>query len=199
MSNRDFPSLKAWSAAMFRNAARERSTADGRPNTCVTPRIRVGCNMTSAKVSAVLRPILGSAIGSAVVLLASFCAYQQHLNRTRLPRFAGRPSCYSLVRLLASYPTSFAPVACLGYFFAPPILSFYFADPHKWVAPAVFELTELIGGQLSTHAAACRRIVVKEPRNRLQCLLSIRCRLPGDGECSAARQSPDFLPLRQRQ
>src|SRR3979490_1536257 len=41
---------------------------------------KVGCNMTGAKVSAVLRPFRGAAIGSAVVLLLSFSAYHLHFN-----------------------------------------------------------------------------------------------------------------------
>jgi two-component system, OmpR family, sensor histidine kinase KdpD len=35
--------------------------------------------------------------------------------------------------------TSFAAVACLAYFFAPPILSFHVADPDNAVALAAFE------------------------------------------------------------
>jgi K+-sensing histidine kinase KdpD len=120
-------------------------------------------HVTSAQVSAVLRPFPGAAIGSVVVLLVSFCAYHQHFN------LSAAASLDILIVLLVALwfgfwqatATSFAAVACLGYFFAPPILSFYVADPHNWVALAVFELTALIGSQLSTQAAACRRIVVK--------------------------------------
>jgi two-component system, OmpR family, sensor histidine kinase KdpD len=112
----------------------------------------VGCNMTSAKVSALLRPFRGAAIGSAVVLLVSFCAYRLHFN------LSAAASLDILIVLFVTLwfgfwqatATSFAAVACLAYFFAPPILSFYVADPHNWVALAVFELTGLIVSQLST-------------------------------------------------
>jgi len=115
---------------------------------------KVGCNMTSAKVSAALRPFRGAAIGSAVVLLVSFCTYHLHFN------LSAAASLDILIILFITLwfgfwqatATSFAAVACLAYFFAPPILSFYVADPHNWVALAVFELTALIVSQLSTQA-----------------------------------------------
>jgi two-component system sensor histidine kinase KdpD len=115
---------------------------------------KVGCNMTSAKVSAVLRPFRGAAIGSALVLLVSFSAYHLHFN------LSAAASLDILIVLFITLwfgfwqatATSFAAVACLAYFFAPPILSFYVADPHNWVALAVFELTALIVSQLSTQA-----------------------------------------------
>jgi two-component system sensor histidine kinase KdpD len=118
--------------------------------------------MTSARVSAVLRPFRGAAIGSAVVLLVSFSAYHLHFN------LSAAASLDILIVLFITLwfgfwqatATSFAAVACLAYFFAPPILSFYVADPHNWVALAVFELTALIVSQLSTQAQNQKRRVV---------------------------------------
>lgn len=123
---------------------------------------KVGCNMTSAKVSAVLRPFRGAAIGSAVVLLVSFSAYHLHFN------LSAAASLDILIVLFITLwfgfwqatATSFAAVACLAYFFAPPILSFYVADPHNWVALAVFELTALMVSQLSTQAQNQKRRAV---------------------------------------
>src|SRR5215831_11036239 len=37
--------------------------------------------------------------------------------------------------------TSVVSVACLSYFFAPPVLSFYVSDPSHWVVLGTFELT----------------------------------------------------------
>ena len=118
--------------------------------------------MTSAKVSAVLRPFRGTAIGSAVVLLVSFCAYHLHCN------LSAAASLDILIVVFITLwfgfwqatATSFAAVACLAYFFAPPILSFYVADPHNWVALAVFELTALMVSQLSTQAQNQKRRAV---------------------------------------
>ena len=123
---------------------------------------KVGCNMTSAKVSAVLRPFRGAAIGSALVLLVSFSAYHLHFN------LSAAASLDVLIVLFITLwfgfwqasATSLAAVACLAYFFAPPTLSFYVADPHNWVALAVFELTALIVSQLSTQAQNQKRRAV---------------------------------------
>jgi two-component system sensor histidine kinase KdpD len=126
--------------------------------------------MTSAKLSAMLRPFRGSAVGSAVVLLVSFSAYHLHFNLS---------AAASLDILIVLFITvwfgfwqataSFAAVACLAYFFAPPILSFYVADPHNWVALAVFELTALIVSQLSTQAQNQKRraVLLHENATRL--------------------------------
>ena len=118
--------------------------------------------MTSAKVRAALRPFRGAAIGSVVVLLVSFCAYRLHFN------LSAAASLDILIVLFVTLwfgfwqatATSFAAVGCLAYFFAPPILSFYVADPHNWVALAVFELTALIVSQLSTQAQNQKRRAV---------------------------------------
>jgi two-component system, OmpR family, sensor histidine kinase KdpD len=118
--------------------------------------------MTNVKVAALLRRFRGAAIGPAVVLLVSFCTYHLRFN------LSAAASLDILIILLITLwfgfwqatATSFAAVACLAYFFAPPILSFYVVDPHNWVALAVFELTALIVSQLSTQAQNQKRRAV---------------------------------------
>lgn len=115
--------------------------------------------MTSAKLGIMLRPFRGTALGSAVVLLVSFCGYRLHFN------LSAAASLDILIVFFITFwfgfwqatATSFAAVACLAYFFAPPILSFYVSDPHNWVALAVFELTALLVSQLSTQAQNQKR------------------------------------------
>ena len=141
------------------NVARASSDSEGSDD---SDDRKVGCNMTSAKVSAMLRPFRGAAIGSAVVLLVSFSAYHLHFN------LSAAASLDILIVLFITLwfgfwqatATSLAAVACLAYFFAPPILSFYVADPHNWVALAVFELTASIVSQLSTQAQNQKRRAV---------------------------------------
>jgi hypothetical protein len=82
---------------------------------------KVGCNMTSVKVTAVLRSFRGVAIGSAVVLFVSFCTYHLHFN------LSAAASLDILIILFITLwfgfwqatATSFAAVACfclLGLF-----------------------------------------------------------------------------------
>jgi two-component system, OmpR family, sensor histidine kinase KdpD len=144
--------------------------------------------MTSAKVSTMLRPFRGAALGSGVVLLVSFCTYRLHFNLS---------AAASLDILIVFFitlwfgfwqatATSFAAVACLAYFFAPPILSFYVDDPHNWVALAVFELTALFVSQLSTqaHNQKRRAVLLHDNATRLydfsrSILMLSRKELPG--------------------
>jgi hypothetical protein len=83
--------------------------------------------MTGAKIMTMLRRFRGTAIGSAVVLLMSFCAYRLHFN------LAGAASLEIVIVLFITLRFGFwqatatslaAAMACLAYFFAPPILSF---------------------------------------------------------------------------
>ena len=152
--------------------------------------------MTSGKVSAVLRPFRGAAIGSAVVLLVSFSAYRLHFN------LSAAASLDILIVLFITLwfgfwqatATSFAAVACLAYFFAPPILSFYVADPHNWVALAVFELTALIVSQLSTQAQNQKRraVLLHDNATRLydfsRSILMLNRREPPGGQIASLIQ-----------
>jgi len=97
--------------------------------------------------------MIGLGSGSAVALLANYCAFRTHLN---LPA-AG------FIDLLIVFLTalkfgfweatgcSFAAIACLDYFFVPPILSFRVYDPENWVALITFEIIALIVSRLSNH------------------------------------------------
>ena len=123
---------------------------------------KADCNVTSARVGTMLRPFRGTAIGSAVVLLLSFCAYRLHFNLSAAASLDILIVFFVALRFdfWQATATSFAAVACLAYFFAPPILSFYVTDPHNWVALAVFELTALLVSQLSTQAHNQKRRAV---------------------------------------
>lgn len=106
--------------------------------------------MNLATKSAGIRVLVGVAAGSAV-LSVSYCAFRLHFN---LPT-AGF-LCLLLVVLTAlksgfweATVASVAAVACLDYFFAPPIYSFHVADPENWVALVAFEVTALIICRLS--------------------------------------------------
>jgi two-component system, OmpR family, sensor histidine kinase KdpD len=118
--------------------------------------------MTGAKVRTRLRRFRGAAIGSAVVLLVSFCAYRLHFNLAAAASLDIGIVLFITLRFgfWQATATSLAAMACLAYFFAPPILSFYVSDPHNWVALAVFELTALIVSQLSTQMQDQRRKAV---------------------------------------
>jgi two-component system, OmpR family, sensor histidine kinase KdpD len=97
------------------------------------------------------RLIIGASSGSAIVLVASYCAFRSHFN---LPT-AGFIDLLIVVLTALKFGfweatgSSFAAVACLAYFFAPPIYSFRVDDPENWVALAAFEIISLIVSRLS--------------------------------------------------
>src|SRR5262249_52638907 len=77
-------------------------------------------------------------------------------------------------------------VACLSYFFAPPIGSFYVSDPANWVALGTFELTALVISRLSrrTQVRAAEALAAQRESERLyrtaqRLLLLDRSRAPG--------------------
>ena len=98
-----------------------------------------------------IRLIIGLGSSSVVALLANYCASRSHFN---LPA-AG------FIDLLIVFLTalkfgfweatgsSFAAVASLDFFFAPPIHSFRLYDPENWVALVTFEIIALIVSRLS--------------------------------------------------
>lgn len=107
--------------------------------------------MRKSAANTALPLTIRAGFGSAVVLLASYCAFRLHFN---LPT-AGFIDL--LIIVLASQEfgfeaatsCSFVAVACLAYFFAPPIYSFRVTDPGNWVALIAFEVIALIVGRLS--------------------------------------------------
>ena len=83
--------------------------------------------------------------------LVSYCAFRLHFN---LPT-AGFIDLLIVVLTALKFGfweatgCSFVAVACLDYFFAPPIYSFHVADPENWVALVTFEVIALIVSRLS--------------------------------------------------
>lgn len=118
--------------------------------------------MAGAKSDTMIRSFHGALIGSAIVVLVSLCAYRLHFNLSAAASLDVLIVFFITVwfGFWQATATSFAAVACLAYFFAPPILSFYVADPHNWVALAIFELTALFVTQLSTQAQNQKRRAV---------------------------------------
>jgi two-component system sensor histidine kinase KdpD len=107
--------------------------------------------MTATRTKKTIRPALGVVAGSAVALLVSYCAFRLHFDLST----AGFIDLLTVVLTALKFGfweatgLSFVAVACLDYFFAPPIFSFHIADPRNWVALASFELTALIVSRLS--------------------------------------------------
>jgi two-component system, OmpR family, sensor histidine kinase KdpD len=107
--------------------------------------------MRVSSTNEVTRLTTGALVGSALVLSASYCAFWLHFN---LPT-AG--FIHLLIVVLAALRfgfweatgCSFVAVACLAYFFAPPIYSFHVDDPENWVALVTFEIIALIVSRLS--------------------------------------------------
>jgi len=101
--------------------------------------------------SRAIRLITGSGLGSAVAFFASYCAFRFHFN---LPA-AGFIDLLIVVLTALKFGfweatgCSFFAVACLDYFFAPPIYSLRVADPQNWVALITFEIIALIVSRLS--------------------------------------------------
>ncbi len=99
----------------------------------------------------VLRLTIGTCSGSAVALLLSDTAFRFHFN------FPTAGFLELLIVVLTALKfgfweatgCSFIAVACLDYFFAPPIYSFHVADPKNWVALVTFEIIALIVSRLS--------------------------------------------------
>jgi len=99
----------------------------------------------------VLRLVVGAVAGSSIALLASYGAFRVHFNLST----AGFVELLIVVLIAVNFGfweatcSSLAGIACLDYFFAPPIHSFRVYDPQNWVALASFEFTALIVSRLS--------------------------------------------------
>lgn len=61
--------------------------------------------------------------------------------------------------------TSIVAVACLNYFFMPPLFRFTVSDPQNWVALGAFEFTALVVSRLSHHAQTKAAEAVAERRD----------------------------------
>lgn len=120
-----------------------------RPPDVRSPPSRSG--MKTQITNRLFRLTMGTGSGSVVALLASYSAFRLHFN---LPA-AGFIDLLIVVLTALKFgfweatSCSFFAVACLDYFFAPPIYSFHVADPKNWVALATFEIIALLVSRLS--------------------------------------------------
>jgi len=92
--------------------------------------------------------------GIGLVLLATWLAYQLHLNL----------AAAALIQLLAVlaialkagfWPATIVSIVangCLNYFFIPPLFTLYVPDRQDWVALVVFEVSALVASRLSAQA-----------------------------------------------
>jgi two-component system sensor histidine kinase KdpD len=116
------------------------------------------------------RLVAGVVAAPAAALLFSYCAFRLHFN------LATAGSLELLVVVLAALKSglgaatgsSVVAIACLDYFFAPPIHSFHVADPQNWVALASFEFTALIVSRLSVQVQSQMRQAVLQRGNTEQ-------------------------------
>ena len=107
--------------------------------------------MHAKPLNRTLRMPIGIGSGSVIALIASYCAFQFHFN---FPT-AGFIDLLIVVWTALKFGfweatgCSFVAVACLDYFFAPPIYSLHVADPRNWVAFVTFETIALIVSRVS--------------------------------------------------
>ncbi len=100
--------------------------------------------------------MLGAIAGIAIVLLATWIAYQLGLN------LATTGFIQLLIILAVALRAGFVQATlasiiancCLNYFFVPPVFTFTIADPQNWIAVGVFEVSALVVSRLSTEAQA---------------------------------------------
>ncbi|HXX76723.1 MAG TPA: ATP-binding protein [Nitrospiraceae bacterium] len=110
---------------------------------------------------------LGALAGSAAALLVSFCGFRLHFNLSTAGFIDLLIVVLTALRFgfWAATGSSLAAIACLDYFFAPPILSFHIADPQNWVALGSFEITALIVCRLSAQVQSHMRQAVLQRCN----------------------------------
>jgi len=103
------------------------------------------------KFRLVVGTVVGPVAGPAAALFLSYCGFRLHFNLST----AGSIDLLIVVLTALRFGfweatgSSVAAIACLDYFFAPPIHSFHVADPQNWVALASFEFTALIVSRFS--------------------------------------------------
>jgi two-component system sensor histidine kinase KdpD len=114
-----------------------------------------------------LRLVVGAVAGPWIALLAGYGAFRVHFNLST----AGFIELLVVVLIAVNFgfweatSSSLAGIACLDYFFAPPILSFHVNDPQNWVALASFEVTALIVSRLSVQVQSHMRQAVLQRSN----------------------------------
>lgn len=98
-----------------------------------------------------VRSVVRASAGPVVALLLNYCAFRLHFN------LSTASSINLLVIVLTALKfgfweatgSSLLAVACLDYFYTPPILSFRIVDPQDWMALVSFEFTALVVSRLS--------------------------------------------------
>ena len=114
-----------------------------------------------------VRFVIGAVVGPSLALLASYGAFRLHFNLST----AGFVELLIVVLIAVNFGfweatcSSLAGIACLDYFFAPPIHSFHVDDPQNWVALASFEFTALIVSRLSVQVQSQMREAVLQRGN----------------------------------
>lgn len=123
--------------------------------------------MSTKRLDSTLRLTTGIGLGSIIALIASYCAFRFHFN---FPT-AGFIDLLIVVLTALRFGfweatgCSFAALACLDYFFAPPIHSFHVDDPKNWVALVTFEVIALIVSRLSNQLRNESRNSILHRRN----------------------------------
>ncbi len=121
----------------------------------------------SNRTKRAIRLGIGAGFASAAALLLSYCAFRSHFNLST----AGFLDLLAIVLIALrigfweATSASLMAVACLDYFFAPPIYSFHIADAQNWVAITAFELTALIVSRLSIQVQEHMQDAVLHRRN----------------------------------
>ena len=113
------------------------------------------------------RFVAGAVAGPAAALLLSHCAFRLHFNLATVGSIDLLVVVLTALRfgLWEATGSSVVAIACLDYFFAPPIHSFHIADPENWVALASFEFTALIVSRLSVQVQSQMREAVLQRAN----------------------------------
>ncbi len=140
------------------------------------------------EVSRTIRGLKALGLGLAATVVCTWLAFHAGLN------LASSGFMYLVLVVLAAIYGGFrqativsvVAVACLNYFFIPPLLTFTVSDPRNWVALGAFEFTALAVSRLSHQAQvkASEAIAERRDAERLyqisrQVLLLDRAREPG--------------------
>jgi len=89
---------------------------------------------------------------------------------------------------LEAIVASLGAVACLNYFFLPPVGTFTIADPQNWVALFAFLATSIVASQLSAHAKRRTQEAVDRQRDLERLYALSRAILLTDPDQSATKQ-----------
>lgn len=122
---------------------------------------------TSDRRKRTLRLVAGAVAGPSAALLLCYCAFRLHFNLSTAGSIDRLVVVLTALRFgfWEATGSSLAGIACLDYFFAPPIHSFHVDDPQNWVALASFEFTALIVSRLSVQVQGHMRQAVLQRCN----------------------------------